>query len=227
MLASLRSSFTSLFARARKTRVQEEFHALVDTTNTTFSNRLFNSFTDPETAEYLGVLNAGDYMIEKITTTSTGKTTITILTKKGRIISSIDTKITQVALQELRQTRRQSISALMINERKSKLVIVSIVSAIALIGEGVVDGFSTIITSWSTLLVIGFAALVFLDNLLLRFRAQRGIFGNTEHEAREIIAFILRNADSLDDGDGTRRIFDPEQSEESLIMEGYGVGAHA
>jgi hypothetical protein len=229
MLASLRSTFTSLLARGRKKRAKEEFHALVDTTQTSLENIYLDVAGMRVSASDLKNIN---FTFNETPTDSTGETTIFIRSMNGKITyrknytSLIHAQQDLVALHELRQTQRQSISALLINERTSKLVVVSIVLAVALISEGVVDGFAMMIKSWSTLLVIGFGVLVFVDNLLLRFRARRGMFGNTEYEAREIIAFILRNADSLDDGDSPRRIFDPEQSEESLIMEGYGVGAH-
>lgn len=89
--------------------------------------------------------------------------------------------------QEIRKKQRQSIAGLFVNKHNSWLVVVSGVSVCALAVEGFIQGFTTMTTSWSTLLVISFVAVVALDNLLLRYRASRGLFGNTEFDAREII----------------------------------------
>ena len=50
-------------------------------------------------------------------------------------------------LHELRQTQRQSIGRMLVNERRLNLAIVGIVSIFALIIEGFVKGFATMTTS--------------------------------------------------------------------------------
>jgi hypothetical protein len=237
MLASLRSSFTSLLARRRAQAefslppYRREFDELITMTQislqNTYSNiagKLINSSDMKNVAFEIDINNTNETIISirhiKDGTIFFSKSYVSPTHAKSALTQDLSD------LQKLRERQNQSISRLLINERKINLVIVGISSAFVLISEGFIEGFAKMITSWSTLLVVVFAALVFLDNLLLRFRARQGMFGNTEHEAREIIAFILRNADNLDDGDSERRIFDLEQSEESIIMEGYGVGAH-
>jgi hypothetical protein len=64
---------------------------------------------------------------------------------------------------------------------------------------------------WTATLLIGVAACPLLDFWLTKFRFEHGYYGNNEREARELIAFILKNSDKFDPGDGNLRIFEPEQ----------------
>jgi hypothetical protein len=126
-----------------------------------------------------------------------------------------------------REKQRQAIATLFVSEHNSRLLFVSGLSASAFAVECFARGLTEGATNWATVLAISFAAAVALDNLLLRFRIKRHLFGGTEYEAREIVRFILRHSDNFDEGEGPRRIFDSIESEASLISEGWGIGANA
>jgi hypothetical protein len=145
--------------------------------------------------------------------------------------ADVQAKITQDEVSwsqaEAKKKQRLAIATLFLYEHNSRVVFAAGISAAAFAVECFAQGLAVAATSWSTMLVASFAAVVALDNLLVRVRIKRRLFGGTEYEAREIVAFILRNSGDLGDGGGSRRIFDPIESEESLISEGYEVGSRA
>jgi hypothetical protein len=61
------------------------------------------------------------------------------------------------------------------------------------------------------LIVVIFAAAK-ANYWLVKFRFERGYFGN-EQEARDLVAFILKNSDEFDAGDGDYRVFDPHTTQ--------------
>ena len=71
--------------------------------------------------------------------------------------------------------------------------------------------------------------LLIARSVLLQYRIKNGLFGTSEHEAREIIGFILNNSNTIDftDGDGKlRKALLPEVEAEGITA-GVRGGAQA
>lgn len=105
-----------------------------------------------------------------------------------------------------RLAKRVSITAVYLKGRTtSTFASLTIMAAGALIGYA----FGTL-SVWTLTLLLGIAACPVLDFWLAKFRFEQGFYGNNEREARELVAFILKNSDKFDAGDGNLRIFEPE-----------------
>jgi hypothetical protein len=122
--------------------------------------------------------------------------------------------------------KRLSVTSLFIKDRLRDSVLSYTVLAIILIVGLFGDTFSVSGLAFDVF-VLAYALIILLDGMFLAYRVRRGFYGNNESEARELIAYILRNSDKLDDGDGSRRIFDPAEPETTLAAKVIPLGLEA
>jgi hypothetical protein len=117
---------------------------------------------------------------------------------------------------------RLSVTALLARQ-KSRGLTVSAMSAVIIFFMGWFEyGVTSALGNWAMVLSLCFLLCVLVDNVLLYYRIANGYFGNTELEAREIVAYILRNSESFNDDGGGFRIFDPAQTEKQVAEDLYG-----
>lgn len=122
--------------------------------------------------------------------------------------------------------KRLSVTSLFIRDRFRRNVITYVLLGSALAAGASEHGFSLSELSFD-ILVLTYALILLIDELLLAYRVRRGFYANNEYEARELIAYILQNSDKLDDDDGHRRIFDPAESETTLVEKIIPFGLEA
>ena len=60
---------------------------------------------------------------------------------------------------------------------------------------------------------------ILLNGFIVNYRIQKGYYGSSDHEAREILDFILRNSDDLG-GSGKSEVFPKRENERTKIVEG-------
>jgi hypothetical protein len=108
-----------------------------------------------------------------------------------------------------------SVTSLFLKDRLRSDIITYMILAAILFAGIIENRFSSSDRAFD-IFVLSYGFLILLDGMLLAYRVRRGFYGNNEGEAREIITYILRNSDKLDDGDGTRRIFDSAEPEATL-----------
>ena len=106
-----------------------------------------------------------------------------------------------------RLVRRISVTGAYLKDRIKHVLASGIIVVVAAVVVNYMVGKLSI---WTDGLLLAIAICPLLDFWLATFRFKHGYYGNNEREAREVIAFILRNSDKLDPGDGNFRIFQSE-----------------
>jgi hypothetical protein len=141
----------------------------------------------------------------------------------GRIMVWATERLTATHGELARRTKtRLSVTALFARQRSQGLTIsVALVFCVFFL-EWLEYGVAAAVSSWAFIAALCFLCCVLFDNVLLYYRIAKGYFGNTEIEAREIVAYILENSDSFGSDGGGFRIFDPAESETQVAEGLYG-----
>lgn len=122
--------------------------------------------------------------------------------------------------------KRLSLTSLFVQDRFRNNLLAYVVLAALFTFELFEDGLNYYNLAFYSL-IFAYGLILFLDGYLLVYRVKRGFYGNNELEARELIAYILRNSDKFDDGEGHRRIFDPAEPESTLAEKILPFGQEA
>lgn len=86
--------------------------------------------------------------------------------------------------------------------------------------------FSMTYSSYFILILSCFTLILFINQKVIEYRVNKGFYGTNEHEAREIIRFIIKHSKDFDNFTGLK-IFPDPKSYENLIITGVVEGAEA
>ncbi len=114
---------------------------------------------------------------------------------------------------------------MMVDDREKNSRIAYILLSITLLGQFALAYLSkSELSIWLTTLILFLAGAIYINQTIFEYRARKGLYGNTDYEAREILGFIFENAEYIDfgDGNGAKRISpEPErETQENIIPEG-------
>lgn len=93
--------------------------------------------------------------------------------------------------------------------------------------ESIVYNFFSISNNWVTLFLCALLILLYSNQLVLKFRVKRGLYGTCYSEAKEIISYILLNQKKDGTGSGTPKLVFPEEEIEQKILNPNWGGEYA
>jgi hypothetical protein len=139
---------------------------------------------------------------------------VTVVFKDTSVLFCEEGGLSPLTKSEERSTRRatKSVTAEMLTAKQLHgLYATFILAAVAVISLcASAFGATQGIFIWSLVIAVGYLGAILVDSFLIAYRARHGFFGNTEAEAREIVSYIIDNAEHFGGG-GSRTIFDPAE----------------
>lgn len=113
-------------------------------------------------------------------------------------------------------------------QKKSKSNTVTYLCLLAsLLLEFIVYSYFSVSNNWITLFLCALLILLYLKQLVLKFRVKCGLYGTCYLEAKEIISYILSNQKKNGRGSGTPKLVFPEGEIEQKILNPNWGGEYA